>query len=109
MKTYLYSISRKDLPLAQSAIQAAHSAIEYARLFMTNESIHPSYIHLTVKNKLELEKLRAKLQAADIPTSEFHEPYLDWGLTSISCCLNEDQRHLLKGLQLWRLPTQEQS
>ena len=47
-----------------------------------------------------------RLNDAGIFTSEFHEPYMDWGFTSISCLLSEDQRHLLKGLQLWRLPTQ---
>lgn len=67
---------------------------------------HPSYIHLTAKTKADLEKLKVKLEAAGILTSEFHEPYQDWGLTSISCCISEEQRHLLKNYQLWRLPTQ---
>lgn len=69
---------------------------------------HPSYIHLTIKNKSQLESLRQRLNDAGIRTAEFHEPYLDWGLTAISCILTEDQRHLTKGLQLWRLPTQTQ-
>lgn len=107
MKTYLYSISRRDIPLAQQAIQAAHAGIEFARLFMSESTIHPSYIHLTARNQEHLELLRARLQASGISTAEFHEPYQDWGLTAIACCLNECQRHLLKGLPLWRLPTQE--
>lgn len=107
MKTYLYTISRRDIPLTQQAIQAAHAGIEFARLFMTKDTIHPSYIHLTVRDKQELEKLRARLRTTGINTSEFHEPYQDWGLTAIACCVDESQRHLLKGIQLWRLPTQE--
>ena len=102
MKTYLYSISRKDIPLSQQAIQAADAAIEYARLFMTKETSHPSYIHLTIRDKQQLEKLRTDLQKAGIKTSEFEEPYMDWGLTSISCMLSEEQRHHLKHLQLWK-------
>lgn len=34
---------------------------------------------------------------------------MDWGLTAIACILTEEQRHLTKGLQLWRLPTQGES
>lgn len=107
MKTYLYSISRRDIPLVQQAVQAAHAGIEFARLFMTEETIHPSYIHVTVRDQQQLEKLRARLQSAGVNTAEFHEPYQNWGLTAISCCIPEEQRYLTKGLQLWRLPTQE--
>ncbi len=104
MKNYLYSISRKDIPLSQQAIQAAHAGIEYARIYALETS--PSYIHLTCRDQRQLEKLRFALRDAGIPTAEFHEPYQDWGLTAIACCLPEEQRHLLKGLPLWRLPTQ---
>lgn len=106
MKTYLYSISRRDIPLSQQAIQATHAAIEYARLFMTSESIHPSYIHLTTHDKFELESIRARLHSAGLSTAEFFEPYKDWGLTAIACTLDEDTRYLLRGFPLWRLPTQ---
>ena len=39
--------------------------------------------------------LREKLNAQGIVTSEFHEPYQQWGLTAIACLLTEDQRHHL--------------
>ena len=106
LKTYLYSISRRDIPLAQQSVQAAHAAIEHAYLFGRPVDDHPSYIHLTVHDKSELELLRTRLRDAGVQTAEFHEPYKDFGLTAISACLNEDQRDLLKGLPLWRLPTQ---
>jgi hypothetical protein len=109
MKTYLYSISRKDLPLSQSSIQAAHAAIEYAYLYGRPNDHHPSYIHLTARDKSHLEQLRARLQDVGIGTAEFQEPYKDWGLTAIACLLTEDDRHLLRGLPLWRLPTQGES
>ena len=73
---------------------------------MTTDTSHPSYIHLTVRDQHQLMQLRARLQLAGIEIAEFHEPYQDWGLTAIACCLTEDQRHLLRGLPLWRLPTQ---
>jgi hypothetical protein len=58
-------------------------------------------VHLTIRDKSRLEKLREKLNELNIPTSEFHEPYQDWGLTAISCLLTEEQRHHLSDLQLW--------
>lgn len=104
----MYAISRRDIPLAQQAIQAGHAAIEHAYLYGRPADYHPSYIHLTIRDKAKLESLRDTLHAAGISTAEFHEPYKDWGLTAISCLLTEDQRHLLKGLQLWKLPTQDE-
>lgn len=106
MKTYLYTISRKDIPLAQQSIQSCHAAIEHAYLYGRPEDCHPSLIHLTVHDKQELESLRARLNEAGIATAEFHEPYKDWGLTAIACILDEDARSLLRGYPLWRLPTQ---
>ena len=87
-------------------MQAAHSAIEHAYVYGRPADHHPSYIHLTIRDKHRLEELRQKLNDAGIKTAEFHEPYKDWGLTSISCLLTEEDRHHLRGLQLWRLPTQ---
>lgn len=101
MKTYLYSISRKDLPKSQQSIQSSHAAIEHAYLYGRPNDTHPSFIHLTIKNKQTLENLKQSLHDQGIQTAEFHEPYQNWGLTAISCLLTEEQRHHLKHLQLW--------
>lgn len=106
-KTYLYTISRRDIPLAQQSVQASHAAVEYAYCYGRPADHHPSYIHLTIRDKTQLENLRARLHESGIKTAEFHEPYKDWGLTAIACQLTEENRHHLKKLQLWRLPTQE--
>jgi hypothetical protein len=89
-------------------VQAAHAAIEHAYAFGRPADQHPSYVHLTIRDRPGLERLRQLLNDAGVRTAEFHEPYRGWGLTSIACLLAEDQRHHLGGLQLWRLPTQEQ-
>jgi len=99
MKNYLYAISRKDIPLSQQAIQAAHAGIEYARIYDMETS--PSYIHLTCRDQHQLEQLRSALSERGIVTSEFHEPYQDWGLTAIACLLTEEDRHHLSHLRLW--------
>ena len=108
VKTYLYSISRRDIPLTQQAVQAGHSAIEHAYQYGRPVDNHPSYIHLTIRDKNRLEQLRSTLNEQGISTAEFHEPYQDWGLTAISCLVTEEQRIHLKGLQLWKLPTQKE-
>lgn len=105
-KTYLYSISRRDIPLAQQAVQAAHAAIEHAYQFGRPADHHPSYIHVTVRDRIELEAVCTRLHAAGIDTSSFFEPYKHWGTTAAACILAEDQRDLLRDLPLWRLPTQ---
>ena len=101
-KFYLYAIARRDISVAQQAIQAGHAALEFAFAYGRSPDHHPSLIYLTIKDKSELEGLRTKLHDQGIATAEFHERYQDWGLTAISCLLSEDQRHLLKHLQLWR-------
>ena len=83
-----------------------HASLEYAYQYGRPPDRHPSIVHLVIKTKSKLENLREKLNLAGIVTSEFHESYMDWGLTAIACQLNEEQRHHLKGLQLWKLPTQ---
>lgn len=103
LKHYLYTISRRDIPIAQQAIQGGHAAIEYAYLYGRPTDHHPSYINLTIRDKLQLEGLRASLEEAGIRTSHFEEPYKDWGLTAIACMITEDQRAHLKHLQLWKL------
>jgi len=87
-------------------VQAGHAAIEHAYTYGRPPDDHPSYIHLSTKDKDSLAALKSELHAQNINTAEFHEPYMDWGLTAIACVLTEENRHHLKGLKLWRLPTQ---
>jgi hypothetical protein len=95
-------VSRRDLPLAQQAIQAGHAGIEVAYRYGRPADHHPSYIHLSIRDKAGLEALKLRLEAAGLPVAEFHEPYQEWGLTAIACLLTEEQRHHLAHLCLWR-------
>lgn len=99
----MYAISHRDIPIAQQAIQAAHAGIEHAYLYgRPADQSHPSYIHLTIPNKVQLEQLREELNSSGILTSEFHEPYQNWGLTAIACLLTESQRKMMSHLKLWK-------
>jgi hypothetical protein len=107
-KTYLYTISRRDIPLAQQAVQAQHAAVEHAYNYGRPADHHSSFVNLTVRDKEHLEQRRDVLHAAGIPTAEFYEPYKNWGLTAIACLLTETERHLLADLPLFKLPTQKE-
>jgi hypothetical protein len=98
----LYAISRRDIPLAQQAIQAGHAAVEYAFSYGRPPDHHPSYVHLTIRDKEDLLCLQTMLHSEGFDTSEFHEPYKAWGLTAISCLLTEEHRPLLSHLKLWK-------
>ena len=83
-------------------MQAGHAALEYAYQHGRPKDYHPTFIKLVTQNKNELEHLKSKLNDHGIITSEFHEPYQNWGLTAISCLLTEEQRHHLSHLPLWK-------
>ena len=98
----MYTISRRDIPIAQQAIQAGHAAVEYAYTFGRPPDHHPSYVHLTIRDKKDLLDLQKMLQSEGFNTSEFQEPYKEWGLTAITCQLTEEERPLLAHLPLWK-------
>ena len=98
----MYLVTRKDLTQEQQVIQLMHAAVEHAyNNRLANE--HPSFVVLSVKDKTELQQLQDKIKAAGITTTEFQEPYNDWGLTAVSCTVTQEQRFLFKHLQLWSL------
>lgn len=90
--------------MSHQAIQATHSAIEYALKFGPLAE-HPTFIHVQVNDKIELEDLCQVLVRANINISIFSEPFQQWGLTSISCLLTSEERYLLKHLPLWAIKT----
>ena len=76
--------------------------MEYAYTFGRPPDHHPSYVHLTIRDRNALLELQRTLHSVGFDTSEFHEPYKDWGLTAISCLLTEEHRSLLAHLKLWK-------
>jgi len=101
-QTYLYTISRRDIPVSQQAVQAGHAALEYAYQYGRPPDNHPTYVHLTTNSRIALEYERQRLREAGIVTTEFHESYKNWGLTAIACLLTQDNREILSHLPLWR-------
>lgn len=99
---YLYAISHRNLPVHQQAIQGAHAQLEYVRHYGTPEE-HPTFIWLTVANKMDLLLLGTMLEFRGIQVCEFHDPDFDgYDPSAIACMLTEEQRSLLSDLSLWR-------
>ena len=63
---------RRDLPAAQIAVQAAHAAIEAARLFLPTD--HPHLVLCRVASERELLAAADRLERAGIRFALFREP-----------------------------------
>ena len=66
---------RRDLPLAQQAIQACHACIEMARALPPNEP-HPHLVLLGIKSEVQLSSIPARLENAGIQFQCFFDS--DW-------------------------------
>lgn len=103
---YLYSVSRRDLPNPQQAIQCGHAAFEYWRNYGKSEDPHPTFVWFTVENKWELMVLKSVLKSNDLRVSEFHDPdYPGYDPSAIACLVSDEKRHLFSHLPLWREET----
>jgi peptidyl-tRNA hydrolase len=105
--SYIYSIIRKDIPLADQIVQTAHSAFHAGQADPKNGAALdceiPSLVLLQVPNEEALLELHKKLKAAGIVHSTFHEPDDDMGWTSITTVsINQEDRKLFSNLPLWR-------
>lgn len=101
--SYIYSIIRKDIPLADQIVQTAHSAFHAGNETKDLDGNVPSLILLETPDKESLLALSKKLFDAHIMYHMFYEPDDDFGYTSLTTQpLNEDQRKLFSNLRLWR-------
>ena len=78
----LYVCVRKDLSNSQRAVQAGHALAEY----MLNSSRWKNsiLIYLGVRDLRHLEKLKRKLEYAEIEHYPFYEPDLDNQITALA-------------------------
>lgn len=101
-RLYLYGISRKDLPIHQQAIQAAHAQFEYLRANHSSIKEHPNFVWLAVEDKRELLNLTASLKAFDVKVLAWSDDdYEGYEVSAISCLLVDSERHLLRDIELW--------
>ncbi|MNK09892.1 hypothetical protein D3C87_278800 [compost metagenome] len=104
---FIYSIIRKDIPLADQIVQTAHSAFHAGETSQALEVLSdheiPALILLQVDNQEQLKKLAVKLKEKSIVHSKFFEPDDDLGYTSITTVpLTGDQRKVFSNYRLWR-------
>lgn len=94
MTNKLYVIVRADLSYEQQAIQAAHAAVEWARIF-GSQYYHPTLVFLNAQNRLHLTWIRIKLILANRLYVPFREPDLDDQITAIAVHLHSSSIHRL--------------
>lgn len=101
-RLYLYGISRRDLPVHQQAIQAAHAQFEYLREQSSGMGQHPNFVWLAVENKRDLLNLHASLKSFGIKVLAWSdEDYEGYEISAISCLMVDSERHLLQDIDLW--------
>jgi hypothetical protein len=104
---YIYSIIRKDIPLADQIVQTAHSAFHAGQADQeygcSLDCDIPALVLLQVPDETALLALHAKLKKANIVHSTFHEPDENMGWTSITTVsIQGEDRKLFSNLPLWR-------
>lgn len=104
---YIYSIIRKDIPLADQIVQTAHSAFHAGEANPENgcdlDYQIPAIVLLQVPNEEALLALHRKLKEKGIVHSTFHEPDDNMGWTSITTVsIQGNDRKLFSNLPLWR-------
>ena len=99
--SYIYSIIRKDIPLADQIVQTAHSAFHAGENY--GEGDIPSLILLEIANQEELLALAKKLDAKCIEYFKFFEPDDNFGYTSLTTePIDDELRKAFSNLRLWR-------
>jgi hypothetical protein len=73
---------RKDLTYSQRAVQAGHALAEY--MLNSSQWKNSTLIYLGVRDLRQLEKLKRKLEHAEIEHYPFYEPDLSNQITAIA-------------------------
>lgn len=101
----LIVVTRRDLPLAYQAVQAAHAAIDFQHGHSTEaKDWHKNsnyLIFLTVANEDELKQLILKAAERYIKITPFREPDIDNELTAIAFAPSEASRKITSSLPLF--------
>lgn len=103
---FVYSIIRKDIPLADQIVQSCHSSFHAGERYGEKDATIPSLILLEVKDEEELVHLSFKLSEKHIKYHIFFEPDIgeEGGeFTSLTTePLDQEQRKVFSNLRLWR-------
>lgn len=84
-------------------MQLGHAALEAGIKNGPSPDGHPSLVYLAVRDKNALEEQLHHFSSIGFRVFEFHEPYMDWGLTAFAVePITTKHRHLFKHLKLWR-------
>lgn len=102
----MYVVVRRDLPLANQAVQACHAVLESTRAMpLPRDAEHPHLVLCQVPNQAHLLKCQDHLSKSGIAHTVFREPDIGNELTAIATeRLTGDQRKVLRRYQLLKSP-----
>ncbi len=101
--TTTWVLVRTDLSVPQQAVQAIHAGMGAADRFGEPPANHLAL--LSVPDKLRLERIARRLEAAGIPFHAFFEPDEDAGLTALATApLPPSTARHFRSLPLWSPP-----
>lgn len=81
---HLYIFVRRDLAPAQIVVQAAHAAIESARVHVPSGMEHPSIVLIGIRDQRELERALHRTKSSGIQVCPFYEADRDDELTAFA-------------------------
>ena len=81
----LYVITRRDLGLAYSGVQAGHAVAQWMIEHPKQEWNNHTLVYLSVEDEDELDTCLCRAIAMMEPTSVFHEPDIGDEMTAIAC------------------------
>jgi hypothetical protein len=81
----LYVITRSDLGLVYSGVQAGHALAQWLLDNPNQEWNNHTLVYLSVENEYELKKVLMKAIYRGIHPSVFNEPDVENELTAIAC------------------------
>jgi len=86
----LYVLTRRDLPIAQQAVQSGHAVAEYLLHNKTSWN-NGTLVYLGVNNEEDLEKWIFKLDMESIEYSIFKEPDIGNQITSLATVVDSEK------------------
>lgn len=96
-------VVRQDLPLEQQLVQAIHAAHESGIYLSPASDKSTSVVVCSTSSEQQLLNTLDKVESRGIRTILFREPDIGNQATAFATePIPSDQRHILKGLRLWK-------
>lgn len=99
--SYVYVITRRDLPDPHRTVQVAHATLAAERVWGSPHHTHPHLVVCAVKDEQELAQVFNDLKDRGVPCCGYYEDDMNNALTAIATApLKGEERSPLRYLRL---------